>query len=159
MYRDVDEEKTQEKQSVLPYKKQWAEKKDPEQLDFSLKGKIVTIVGLPMTLLPRIKDAILNNKQAKDLRVIETGVKIAGFEYKLPKAISDSDVIVIVKTGISHGMSELIVSEAKKRGIPFAYANKPSSLRVEMALYRAINNLAVDEISSGNIEYPQKNKK
>lgn len=159
VYRDVDEEKTQEKQSTLPYKKQWAEKKDPEQLDFSLKGKIVTIVGLPMTLLPRIKDAILNNKQAKDLRVIETGVKIAGFEYKLPKAISDSDVIVIVKTGISHGMSELIVSEAKKRGIPFAYANKPSSLRVEMALYRAINNLAVDEISSGNIEYPQKNKK
>lgn len=69
-----------------------------------------------MTLLPRIKDAILNGKQAKDLRVIETGVKIAGFEYKLPKAISDSDVIVIVKTGISHGMSELIVSEAKNEG-------------------------------------------
>lgn len=158
VYRDIDEEKTLEKPNFSPSKKQWTEKKDSEQLDFDLKGKIVTIVGLPMTLLPRIKDVILNSKKAKDLRVIETGVKIAGFEHKLPKAISDSNVIVIAKTGISHGMSELIVSEAKKRGIPFAYANQPSLLRMEMALYRAINNLAVDEISSGNIEYPQKIK-
>lgn len=32
VYRDVDEEKTQEKQGILPYKKQWAEKKDSNNL-------------------------------------------------------------------------------------------------------------------------------
>lgn len=124
-------------------------------IDFDLAGKKIAIYGIPPNMLTDIKNVLKKEKGARKVEIQRLGTYDAGFKLGKSKMFKDTDVVIIAKTGISHIMSEAIIAECKSRNIPFAYANQPSLKRIEMSIYRALNGYPSDEISAGNLQYPE----
>lgn len=124
-------------------------------IDYDLTGKKVAIYGIPPRMIQEIKNTLIKEKGALAVDVQELGTYIAGFKASKAKMLSDTDLVIIAKTGISHSMSGEIIETCKENNIPFAYANQPSLKRIEMAIYRALNGYPSDEISSGDLQYPE----
>lgn len=124
-------------------------------IDFDLTGKKIAIYGIPPNMLTDIKNVLKKEKGARKVEIQRLGTYDNGFKLGKSKMFKDTDVVIIAKTGISHIMSELIIAECKSKNIPFAYANHPSLKRIEMSIYRALNGYPSDEISAGNLQYPE----
>lgn len=130
-------------------------KRKRSTIDFDLTGKKVAIYGIPPNMLTDIKNVLKKEKGARKVEIQRLGTYDSGFKLGKSKMFKDTDVVIIAKTGVSHIMSELIIAECKSRNIPFAYANHPSLKRIEMSIYRALNGYPSDEISAGNLQYPE----
>lgn len=127
---------------------------DPKSnLDFDLTGKTIAVIGLPQNVRPNLIKSFEDEKHIKALNIVDHDINYQTFVAQCTKALKDVDAVVIAKTGLNHAMAGYLVNLLKENNIPFTYANQPSLARVEMATYRAINNLAVDEVSY-NGDYP-----
>ena len=127
---------------------------DPKSnLNFDLTGKTIAIVGLPQNVRQNLIKSFEDEKHIKALNIVDHDINYQTFVTQCTKALKDVDAVVIAKTGLNHAMAGYLVNLLKENNIPFAYANQPSLARVEMATYRAINGLAVDEVSY-NGDYP-----
>ena len=135
-------------------KKAKTERNTRSTIDYDLTGKKVTLYGIPPRMIQEIEQTLLQEKGAAAVQTQELGTLIAGFKTSKARMLSDTDLVIIAKTGISHTMSEELVEACKEKQIPFAYANQPSLKRIEMAIYRALNGYPSDEISAGNLQYP-----
>lgn len=124
-------------------------------IDFDLTDKKVAIYGISPNMLTDIKNVLKKEKGARKIEIQRLGTYENGFKLGKSKMFKDTDVVIIAKTGVSHGMSESIIAECKTRNIPFAYANHPSLKRIEMLIYRALNGYPSDEISVGDLQYPE----
>lgn len=124
-------------------------------IDFDLTDKKVAIYGIPPNMLTDIKNVLKKEKGARKVEIQRLGTYENGFKLGKSKMFKDTDVVIIAKTGVSHGMSESIIAECKARNIPFAYANHPSLKRIEMSIYRSLNGYPSDEISVGDLQYPE----
>ena len=122
-------------------------------LDFDLTGKTIAIVSLPQNVRQNLIKSFEDEKHIKALNIVDHDINYQTFVTQCTKALKDVDAVVIAKTGLNHAMAGYLVNLLKENNIPFAYANQPSLARVEMATYRAINGLAVDEVSF-NGDYP-----
>ena len=121
--------------------------------DFDLTGKTIAVIGLPQNVRPNLIKSFEDEKHIKTLNIVDHDINYQTFVTQCTKALKDVDAVVIAKTGLNHAMAGYLVSLLKDNKIPFAYANQPSLAHIEMATYRAINGLAVDEISY-NGDYP-----
>ena len=135
-------------------KKAKTERANRSTIAYDLTGKKVTLYGIPPRMIQEIEQTLLQEKGAASVQTQELGTLIAGFKTSKARMLSDTDLVIIAKTGISHTMSEELVEACKEKQIPFAYANQPSLKRIEMAIYRALNGHPSDEISAGNLQYP-----
>ena len=124
-------------------------------IDFDLTDKKVAIYGIPPNMLTDIKNVLKKEKGARKIEIQRLGTYENGFKLGKSKMFKNTDVVIIAKTGVSHGMSESIIAECKARNIPFSYANHPSLKRIEMSIYRALNGYPSDEISAGDLQYPE----
>lgn len=122
-------------------------------LDFDLTGKTIAIIGLPQNVRPNLIKSFKDEKHIKKLNIVDHDINYQTFVTQCTKALKDVDAVVIAKTGLNHAMAGYLVGVLKDNAIPFAYANQPSLAHIEMATYRAINGLAVDEVSY-NGDYP-----
>lgn len=130
-------------------------KRKRSTIDFDLTDKKVAIYGIPPNMLTDIKNVLKKEKSARKIEIQRLGTYENGFKLGKSKMFKDTDVVIIAKTGVSHGMSESIIAECKARNIPFVYANHPSLKRIEMSIYRALNGYPSDEISAGDLQYPE----
>lgn len=147
---------TQPQPKTLPTKTKKATQKSEDSksnLDFDLTGKTIAIIGLPQNVRQNLIKSFEDEKHIKALNIVDHDINYQTFVTQCTKALKDVDAVVIAKTGLNHAMAGYLVNLLKENNIPFAYANQPSLARVEMATYRAINGLAVDEISY-NGDYP-----
>ena len=147
---------TQSQPKTTPTKTKKTTQKSEESksnLDFDLTGKTIAIVGLPQNVRQNLIKSFENEKHIKSLNIVDHDINYQTFVTQCTKALKDVDAVVIAKTGLNHAMAGYLVNLLKENNIPFAYANQPSLARVEMATYRAINGLAVDEVSF-NGDYP-----
>lgn len=135
-------------------KKAKTERANRSTIAYDLTGKKVTLYGIPPRMIQEIEQTLLQEKGAASVQTQELGTLIAGFKTSKARMLSDTDLVIIAKTGINHTMSEELVEACKEKQIPFAYANQPSLKRIEMAIYRALNGYPSDEISAGNLQYP-----
>ena len=135
-------------------KKAKTERNTRSTINYDLTGKKVTLYGIPPRMIQEIEQTLLQEKGAASVQTQELGTLIAGFKTSKVRMLSDTDLVIIAKTSISHTMSEELVKACKEKQIPFAYANQPSLKRIEMAIYRALNGYPSDEISAGNLQYP-----
>lgn len=127
---------------------------DPKSnLDFDLTGKTIAVIGLPQNVRPNLIKSFEDEKHIKTLNIVDHDINYQTFVTQCTKALKDIDAVVIAKTGLNHAMAGYLVGLLKDNKIPFAYANQPSLAHIEMATYRAINGLAVDEVSY-NGDYP-----
>lgn len=122
-------------------------------LDFNLTGKTIAVIGLPQNVRPNLIKSFEDEKHIKALNIVDHDINYQTFVTQCTKALKDVDAVVIAKTGLNHAMAGYLVGVLKDNAIPFAYANQPSLAHIEMATYRAINGLAVDEVSF-NGDYP-----
>lgn len=106
-------------------------------------------------MIQEIENTLIKEKGARAVEVQQLGTYMAGFKVGKAKMLGDADLVIIAKTGISHAMSSELIEACKENKIPFAYANQPSLKRVEMAIYRALNGYPSDEISAGDLQYPE----
>ena len=121
--------------------------------NFDLTGKTIAVIGLPQNVRPNLIKSFEDEKHIKTLNIVDHDINYQTFITQCTKALKDVDAVVIAKTGLNHAMAGYLVGLLKDNKIPFAYANQPSLAHIEMATYRAINGLAVDEISY-NGDYP-----
>lgn len=135
-------------------KKAKTERNTRSTIDYDLTGKKVTLYGIPPRMIQEIEQTLLQEKGAASVQTQELGTLIANFKTSKARMLSDTDLVIIAKTGISHTMSEELVEACKEKQIPFAYTNQPSLKRIEMAIYRALNGYPSDEISARNLQYP-----
>lgn len=145
----------QQKKTVPTKTKKVTQKSDgpKSNLDFDLTGKTIAVIGLPQNVRPNLIKSFEDEKHIKTLNIVDHDINYQTFVTQCTKALKDVDAVVIAKTGLNHAMAGYLVSLLKDNKIPFAYANQPSLAHIEMATYRAINGLAVDEISY-NGDYP-----
>lgn len=147
---------TQPQPKTAPTKTKKATQKSDgpkSNLDFDLTGKTIAIIGLPQNVRPNLIKSFEDEKHIKKLNIVDHDINYQTFVTQCTKALKDVDAVVIAKTGLNHAMAGYLVGVLKDNNIPFAYANQPSLAHIEMATYRAINGLAVDEISY-NGDYP-----
>lgn len=147
---------TQPQPKTLPTKTKKTTQKSEDSksnLNFDLTGKTIAIVGLPQNVRQNLIKSFEDEKHIKALNIVDHDINYQTFVTQCTKALKDVDAVVIAKTGLNHAMAGYLVNLLKENNIPFAYANQPSLARVEMATYRAINGLAVDEVSF-NGDYP-----
>ena len=149
-YQDI---KTPKIPKQAPKKASIKSNKPKSNLDFDLTDKIIAVIGLPQNVRPNIIKSFTDEKHVKDLRIVDHDINYQTFTTKCDQALKNADAVIIAKTGLNHAMSGYLIDHLKKENIPFAYANQPSFARIEMAAYRAINHLAIDEISY-NGDYP-----
>ena len=131
------------------------ERESRSSIDYDLTGKKVAIYGIPPRMIQEIENTLIKEKGARAVEVQQLGTYMAGFKVGKAKMLGDADLVIIAKTGISHAMSSDLIEACKENKIPFAYANQPSLKRVEMAIYRALNGYPSDEISAGDLQYPE----
>ena len=124
-------------------------------IDYDLTDKKVAIYGIPPRMIQEIENTLIKEKGARAVEVQQLGTYMAGFKVGKAKMLGDADLVIIAKTGISHAMSSDLIEACKENKIPFAYANQPSLKRIEMAIYRALNGYPSDEISAGDLQYPE----
>lgn len=147
---------TQPQPKTLPTKTKKATQKSEDSksnLNFDLTGKTIAVIGLPQNVRPNLIKSFENEKHIKKLNIVDHDINYQTFVTQCTKALKDVDAVVIAKTGLNHAMAGYLVGVLKDNAIPFAYANQPSLAHIEMATYRAINGLAVDEVSF-NGDYP-----
>lgn len=147
---------TPQQKKALPTKtKKITQKSDgpKSNLDFDLTGKTIAVIGLPQNVRPNLIKSFEDEKHIKKLNIVDHDINYQTFVTQCTKALKDVDAVVIAKTGLNHAMAGYLVGVLKDNAIPFAYANQPSLAHIEMATYRAINGLAVDEVSY-NGDYP-----
>ena len=147
---------TPQQKKALPTKtKKTTQKSDgpKSNLDFDLTGKTIAIIGLPQNVRPNLIKSFEDEKHIKKLNIVDHDINYQTFVTQCTKALKNVDAVVIAKTGLNHAMAGYLVGVLKDNAIPFAYANQPSLAHIEMATYRAINGLAVDEVSF-NGDYP-----
>ena len=147
---------TQPQPKTTPTKTKKATQKSDgpkSNLDFDLTGKTIAIIGLPQNVRPNLIKSFEDEKHIKKLNIVDHDINYQTFVTQCTKALKDVDAVVIAKTGLNHAMAGYLVGVLKDNAIPFAYANQPNLAHIEMATYRAINGLAVDEVSF-NGDYP-----
>lgn len=154
VYRGYDSETTVQNTSTVK-KRTKTERESRSSIDYDLTGKKVAIYGIPPRMIQEIKNTLIKEKGADSVEVQELGTYSAGYKVGKAKMLDNTDLVIIAKTGISHSMSYDIVNVCKENNIPFAYANQPSLKRIEMAIYRALNGYPSDEISAGDLQYPE----
>lgn len=145
----------QQKKAIPTKTKKVTQKSDgpKSNLDFDLTGKTIAVIGLPQNVRPNLIKSFEDEKHIKKLNIVDHDINYQTFVTQCTKALKDVDAVVIAKTGLNHAMAGYLVGVLKDNAIPFAYANQPSLAHIEMATYRAINGLAVDEVSY-NGDYP-----
>lgn len=147
---------TQPQPKKVPTKTKKTTQKSEEpksNFDFDLTGKTIAVIGLPQNVRPNLIKSFEDEKHIKTLNIVDHDINYQTFVTQCTKALKDVDAVVIAKTGLNHAMAGYLVGLLKDNKIPFAYANQPSLAHIEMATYRAINGLAVDEVSY-NGDYP-----
>ena len=154
VYRGYDRETTVQNTSTVK-KRTKTERESRSSIDYDLTGKKVAIYGIPPRMIQEIENTLIKEKGAASVEVQELSTYSAGYKVGKAKMLDNTDLVIIAKTGISHSMSYDIVNVCKENNIPFAYANQPSLKRIEMAIYRALNGYPSDEISAGDLQYPE----
>ena len=154
VYRGYDSETTVQNTSTVK-KRTKTERESRSSIDYDLTGKKVAIYGIPPRMIQEIENTLIKEKGAHAVEVQQLGTYSAGYKVGKAKMLYNTDLVIIAKTGISHSMSYDIVNVCKENNIPFAYANQPSLKRIEMAIYRALNGYPSDEISAGDLQYPE----
>lgn len=158
VYRGYDSETPVQNTSTVR-KRTKTERESRSSIDYDLTGKKVAIYGIPPRMIQEIENTLIKEKGADSVEVQQLGTYSAGYKVGKAKMLDNTDLVIIAKTGISHSMSYDIVNVCKENNIPFAYANQPSLKRIEMAIYRALNGYPSDEISAGDLQYPELEKK
>ena len=153
MRNNFDEPEARSVQTT--HKRTKTERGNRSTIDYDLTDKKVAIYGIPPRMIQEIENTLIKEKGARAVEVQQLGTYMAGFKVGKAKMLGDTDLVIIAKTGISHGMSSELIEACKENNIPFAYANQPSLKRVEMAIYRALNGYPSDEISASDLQYPE----
>lgn len=150
------EELPEKVEPKAPKKRKSTQKEKEEEdstsvsLDFDLEGKKIGLV---------LGDGMRSGLMS--FLVVEHGGvpltldahRYQGDESVYKRKLKDCDAVVVAKDYVKHAVTKALRNVTKELGIGYAMANGVGFAQIEMAIYRAINGLQVDEVGA-SIEYP-----